>query len=246
MSSILVLLLYQKVPKRLTYPQRIHLTHQYLNNENFYIFNNILFIVFTLVGIFGTMAYSNEIFKQYNDNLFTILNESKSSRIICKISVYAFPIAQNITTIPVLCVTIAFNIKNFGIDHRNALIISIVISILGSLLFYNGNGFNQICDWSSIFITIINYMLPPIMFIKMRKITNLNTQKIVDSSQVTESTNFLMNSHDIEMMELNKTATDDKLNVLDVVERKPFKISYAMMTMTSLLCGVIIYDKLFV
>ena len=206
-----------------------------------------VFILFVLIGIFGAFAYEPQIFEKYNNNLFTILNESESAGIMGKISVYAFPIAQNITTIPVLCIIIAFNIKNFGIDYRNSLIISSVSPWIASLLFFNGDGFNSIVDWTSIFITIINFVLPPIMYIKMRNITQ---NQSLDSSLTKDSEQFLMDSHqnDVESDTLIQEidSIDNKGYVLKMLGEKPFTISYGMIITTSLLCAIIIYDKMFV
>ena len=206
-----------------------------------------VFILFVLIGIFGAFAYEPQLFEKYNNNLFTILNESESAGIMGKISVYAFPIAQNITTIPVLCIIIAFNIKNFGIDYRNSLIISSVSPWIASLLFFNGDGFNSIVDWTSIFITIINFVLPPIMYIKMKNITQ---NQSLDSSLTKDSEEFLMDSHqnDVESDTLIQEidSIDNKGYVLRMLRENPFKISYGMIITTSLLCAIIIYDKVFV
>lgn len=199
---------------------------------------SFVFILFALFGIFGAFAYEPKLFEQYNDNLFTILNESKNGNILGKISVYLFPIAQNITMIPVLVIIIAFNIKNFGINYRNSLIISSISPWIISILFFNGDGFNNICDWTSIFITIINFILPPIMYIKMKKIAMDSHQ---DNIKNVESDTLIMT--DVENQHIQD---NNKGYIFNILAQKPFQISYGMITMSALLCIIMIYDKIFV
>ena len=202
-----------------------------------------VFILFVLIGMFGGMAYSKETYNKYNDNLFTVLNESKNAGVLGKLSVYAFPIAQNITTIPVLCIIIAYNLKNFGIKYKNALIISSISPWIMSLLFFNGDGFNIICDWTSIFITIINFILPPILFILMKK----TRSQIIDSTPYSTNNEdgFLLNSHDDVEENNNKSIQLPFHQRTDILDRKPIQIAYAMIITSSLLCIIIVYDKIF-
>ncbi len=189
-----------------------------------------VFVLFILIGIFGGMAYTSQIYDKYGNNLFTVLNESEHAGVLGKLSIYMFPIAQNITTIPVLCIIIAYNIKNFGIEYKYSLIISSITPWILSLLFFNGDGFNQICDYTSIFITIINFILPPLMHMKMKIITN---QIIDDYDQ--ETAGFLQKTNDNRNVNLSNTN--------DILNKNAFIIGYSMMTLSVCLIVILIYDK---
>ena len=86
---------------------------------------------------------------------------------ISKICIYIFPIANLMSSIPVFCILVRYNLLNNGICGRKmANVVSVILPWLLSLFFYAGNLLNYLINWSSaIFFVLLNMSIPLYMYI---------------------------------------------------------------------------------
>lgn len=91
-------------------------------------------IIFTVVGIFGAFSYDH--YFDTNSNLFSKLDEKGGT--LGKATVYAFPIIQNVTSIPVFSIIIRYNLEDYGMNRKQSNLIAIVIPWVLSIFLYSG------------------------------------------------------------------------------------------------------------
>ena len=92
-----------------------------------------ILIVFLIIGIFGAFAYNYSEF----DTLFTKLDEKGGNW--GKGTVYAFPIIQNVTSIPVFSIIIRYNlVGDYKWSRTNANIVAILLPWVLSVFLYSG------------------------------------------------------------------------------------------------------------
>ncbi|CAL1134958.1 unnamed protein product [Cladocopium goreaui] len=119
-------------------------------------------VLYSLVGIIGGMAYSP--FYDTNENLFSKLNASGSR--IGQITVAAYPMLQNVTSIPVLAILIRCNLIQGGVPSSAATFIAVALPWLMSIPFYTGSGFDTIAELGGLATSsVINFMIPLMMYV---------------------------------------------------------------------------------
>merc|ERR1711920_208672 len=70
--------------------------------------------LFVAIGVFGAMSFKYSDLSGDNQSLFTVIDDFGGT--IGKVSVYLYPIIQNITSIPVFCIIIRYNLQNSGLS----------------------------------------------------------------------------------------------------------------------------------
>eukprot|EP00435_Cladocopium_sp_Y103_P035412 s3333_g9.t1 len=119
-------------------------------------------VLYSLVGIIGGMAYLP--FYDTNENLFSKLNASGSR--IGQITVAAYPMLQNVTSIPVLAILIRCNLIQGGVPSSAATFIAVALPWLMSIPFYTGSGFDTIAELGGLATSsVINFMIPLMMYV---------------------------------------------------------------------------------
>ncbi len=135
-------------------------------------------ILFCVIGILGAMSFLETDLSNDNQSLFTVIDDFGGR--IGKISVYLYPIIQNITSIPVFCIIIRYNLQNSGLTKYVSNFISILVPWLLSIPLFTGSGFTNLCDFTGIILTsVVNFILPPWLYllaIKMNVIDFSNTK----------------------------------------------------------------------
>ena len=85
---------------------------------------------------------------------------------IGKISVYLYPIIQNITSIPVFCIIIRYNLENSGMSKRISHFISVIVPWILAIPLFTGSGFTNLCDFTGIVLaSFVNFILPPYLYL---------------------------------------------------------------------------------
>ena len=117
-------------------------------------------VLYSVVGIVGGMAYPP--FYDTNENLFSKLNAGGSK--VGQATVAAYPMLQNVTSIPVLAILIRCNLIQGGLSSSIATFIAVGLPWLVSIPFYTGSGFDTIAEVGGLATSsIINFMIPLIM-----------------------------------------------------------------------------------
>lgn len=116
----------------------------------------IVCCLYTLVGIFGALAYND----WNGGNLFTKLTHSGYP--LLQATVTSYPIIQNLTTIPVLSILIKYNLSQLGITSPSLMMgISFAFPWLLGLMFYGGSGFQRVCEYGGlVFSLAVNFVVP--------------------------------------------------------------------------------------
>eukprot|EP00930_Biecheleria_cincta_P056438 TRINITY_DN42569_c0_g1_i1.p1 TRINITY_DN42569_c0_g1~~TRINITY_DN42569_c0_g1_i1.p1 ORF type:complete len:449 (+),score=62.94 TRINITY_DN42569_c0_g1_i1:83-1348(+) len=114
-------------------------------------------VVYSAIGIVGAMAFHP--YFSTDQNLFSKLNESGSQ--IARLTVAAYPILQNFTSIPVLAIFIRYNLQSFGLGPRSSLSVAFILPWVLSIPCYTGHGFDAIAAFGGLATsTVINFAVP--------------------------------------------------------------------------------------
>jgi hypothetical protein len=115
------------------------------------------------IAIFGALAYP-PFFESGND-ILTQLSQSSSGFI--RLTYYLFPIIVNLSSIPVACIIIRYNIlSNQLVSRRVANLLAIGLPWMLVIPFYGGNGFNQFIVWSGVIVTgVVNFVIPVYIYV---------------------------------------------------------------------------------
>ena len=124
-----------------------------------------MFFVFYIVGMFGAMAYPP--YYHTDQDIFDKLTNSKGSmRLTAKVTVYLEPIIQNVTSIPIFSIVIRYNLLDAGFSKWTANFWSVIFPWTVALPLFNGNGFNDLCNWAGVVLAAyVNFILPPYLYI---------------------------------------------------------------------------------
>ena len=134
------------------------------------IFVAILFIV---IGALAAMSFETDDLSNDNQSLFTVIDDFGGG--IGKISVYLYPIIQNITSIPVFCIIIRYNLQNSGTSKYIANFISVLLPWLLAIPLFTGAGFVKLCDFTGIVLgSFVNFILPPYLYLLSVKMQNVD------------------------------------------------------------------------
>lgn len=114
-------------------------------------------VVYSAIGVVGAMAFHP--YFSTAQNLFSKLNGSGSQ--VARLSVAAYPILQNFTSIPVLAIFIRYNLQSFGLGPRASLSVSLILPWVLSIACYTGHGFDAIASYGGLATsTVINFAVP--------------------------------------------------------------------------------------
>eukprot|EP01083_Nonionella_stella_P089358 249341_1 len=121
-------------------------------------------VLFCVIGIIGAMSFNYEDLSNDNQSLFTVIDDFGGR--MGQISVYLYPIIQNITSIPVFCIIIRYNLQNSGLTKYGANFISIIVPWLLCIPLFTGSGFTNLCDFTGIVLaSLVNFILPPYLYL---------------------------------------------------------------------------------
>ena len=124
-----------------------------------------------LLGIFGALAYA-PFFASGGDILAQL---QQSGSVFIRITYYLFPIMVNLSSIPVSCIIIRYNLlSNQIVSRRTANVLAIGLPWLCCVPFYGGKGFSQFIVWSGVVINgTVNFLVPVYIYIlAVRKYAN--------------------------------------------------------------------------
>ncbi|CAE7320017.1 unnamed protein product [Symbiodinium natans] len=119
-------------------------------------------VTYTVIGVIGGMAYPP--FYTTDEHLFSKLNAGGSR--LGQATVAAYPMLQNVTSIPVLAILIRSNLIQGGLSSVTATFIAVGLPWLMSIPLYTGSGFDTISEIGGLATSsIINFMVPLIMYV---------------------------------------------------------------------------------
>jgi len=116
-------------------------------------------VLYSIIGIVGSLSFGESL----QGNLFSMLNASGS--VLNRLSVTAYPILQNLTSIPVFSIFIKYNLMQLGWLQRNsATIVAFVLPWAFSIPFYRGHGFEAISNVGGLaFSSVVNFLVPVVL-----------------------------------------------------------------------------------
>lgn len=130
-------------------------------------------ILFIIIGSLGAMAFSYDDLSNDNQSLFTVIDDFGG--VIGQISVYLYPIIQNITSIPVFCIIIRYNLQNSGLTKYVSNFISVLLPWILAIPLFTGSGFTNLCDFTGIVLgSFVNFILPPYLYLLSIKMNVIN------------------------------------------------------------------------
>jgi len=126
-------------------------------------------MVYTGIGIIGGMAYKP--FYTTDENLFSKLNAGGSK--LGQVTVTAYPMLQNFTSIPVFSILIRYNLVQSGLSSGVATFIAVVVPWILSIAFYTGSGFDTISEVGGLATSsVINFIVPAALYVSARRCTS--------------------------------------------------------------------------
>jgi len=118
------------------------------------------------IGLLGAYAFD---YGPNQDLLDVIVLHSKGPlRAVSRICVYLFPAVALMSSIPVFCIIIRYNITESGIVKRKLIanFWAVVFPWILSILFYTGAGLFSVINWTSLFVNgIVNFVIPFVLYI---------------------------------------------------------------------------------
>lgn len=116
----------------------------------------IVVVLYSLLGIIGGLSLGASVY----GNLFSDLNASGST--VSRLSVIAYPILQNLTSIPVFSIFVKYNLMQMGwLDNAGATIVAFALPWACSIPLYTGRGFEEISSIGGlVFSTAVNFVVP--------------------------------------------------------------------------------------
>ncbi|CAK0875004.1 unnamed protein product [Prorocentrum cordatum] len=130
-------------------------------------------VVYTVIGIVGGMAYKP--FYTTDENLFSKLNAGGSK--LGRVTVTAYPMLQNFTSIPVFSILTRYNLVQSGLSDGMATFIAVVVPWILSIAFYTGSGFNSISEIGGLATSsVINFIVPAALYASARRYASENQQ----------------------------------------------------------------------
>eukprot|EP00928_Gymnodinium_smaydae_P048719 TRINITY_DN3261_c0_g1_i1.p1 TRINITY_DN3261_c0_g1~~TRINITY_DN3261_c0_g1_i1.p1 ORF type:complete len:603 (-),score=104.63 TRINITY_DN3261_c0_g1_i1:190-1827(-) len=119
-------------------------------------------VVYAAVGIVGGMAY--EPFYTTDENLFSKLNGGSSK--LAQMTVTAYPMLQNFTSIPVSAIMIRDNLIQSGVSGGVATFIAVGLPWILCIPCYTGSGFDTISEVGGLATSsILNFIVPVVLFV---------------------------------------------------------------------------------
>lgn len=116
-----------------------------------------LVVVYATIGIVGGLAYPP--YFETDATLFSKLNASGSRW--AQLSVIAYPMLQNFTSIPVFAVLIRYNLMQVGLSRCVSTVIAVGLPGVLSVPFYTGKGFAMISQAGGLATSsVINFIVP--------------------------------------------------------------------------------------
>jgi len=128
----------------------------------------IALALFTMIGIVCGMAFDPWYNTDESDQ--TLLNKLRqSSSDLAKVTFYLFPVVVNLTSIPVFSIMQRYNLVEEKVcGKKMANFIGVVLPWLMCIPFYTGSGFESVVNWGGIiFNSVVNFIIPPIIYIRM-------------------------------------------------------------------------------
>jgi hypothetical protein len=123
-------------------------------------------VVYTAIGVLGGLAF-REI--STDQNLFSKLNASGS--LAAEITVAAYPILQNFTSIPVMAILVRYNLQRSGLKRPLAIFVAFGVPWLLSIPFYTGRGFSEVSNIGGyITSSVVNFLVPCALALAARRI----------------------------------------------------------------------------
>merc|ERR1711920_630583 len=227
--------------------------------------------LFVAIGVFGAMSFKYSDLSGDNQSLFTVIDDFGGS--IGKISVYLYPIIQNITSIPVFCIIIRYNLQNSGLSKYISNFISIIVPWLLAVPLFTGSGFTNLCDFTGIILgSVVNFILPPYLYLlsiqmnatmthfdkrAMLPLSAIDTdeEEDDDSEKGKEKTVVDVDddevTEDVQLIEMNQQRVDDVMDV-DITKKNEIKCTWDVIVAiicilaSVILSLVVIIEKLYI
>jgi len=122
--------------------------------------------LYTLIGVVGALAFADF---GSSGNLFSKLNASGS--FVAQSTVSVYPVLQNLTSIPVFCIFMKYNMMQLGWFNRSgATMVAFLVPWLLSVPLYGGRGFEWVAELGGlVFSTAVNIIIPVALFVLARR-----------------------------------------------------------------------------
>jgi amino acid permease len=163
-------------------------------NKTIWSSTGIATIFYIAIGLFGAWAYN---FSNNEDLLDAINNNSTGAlHIISKICVYLFPAVALLSTIPVYCIIIRYNlIENKLCSKPVANFWGVIFPWIISIFFYTGAGLIVVINWASLLVNgFVNFIIPIIIYlISIKKTRNLELYQQELPLEVDQSIEKILN-----------------------------------------------------
>ena len=123
-----------------------------------------LYLALGFVGAASTLDFSG------GSDLLSLLINTDGVWTASKVAVFIFPAANCMTSIPVFCLLVRYNLVNEGwASPAVANVIGVGMPWVLSLVFYAGNQLAELVNWSAaICFALINLVIPLVLYLRQR------------------------------------------------------------------------------
>jgi len=132
-------------------------------------------VIFVVVGLVGGLAFPE--FYLGDNTLLSELHHIRmhTVQVFADISVDVYAIASNLSSIPIFCIMMRYNLIEQDImGPRAAGFVSIILPWLFSVVLYCGSGFQNVVQFAGSFTSsIVNLIIPSLLFIASQRVTDL-------------------------------------------------------------------------
>ena len=128
-------------------------------------------VIATLIYIGIGFVAASAIHIPTDSNILAVVQNYQHFSTLAVITAFVFPFALLVTTIPVSNTVIRYNLIRSGVfAPKTAFIVTLLFSWIAAIPFQTGINMDAMINWTSlIFASAVNFLLPLIMYIMMRK-----------------------------------------------------------------------------
>ncbi|TPX38009.1 hypothetical protein SmJEL517_g00004 [Synchytrium microbalum] len=119
--------------------------------------------IYISLGIIGGMSVKME----HNSNILSTISGDPTSSVLMRVTTFIFPIVVLVTSIPIYCIVIRYNLRQSGLfGPWGALGMAVIVPFVFVIPFQTGSYLNSFLNWTSlIFTSVANFWAPLLIYI---------------------------------------------------------------------------------
>jgi len=132
-------------------------------------------------GVGGSQAYNcaNNLLQVFTQSYTAPWQSNSFAATVLKASVYAFPVVCLVSSIPIFCIIIKYNLQENGFSKTMSFFWGVIFPWVASFpLVYQPNVLSQVINFTSlVFVSFTSFIVPFMLYIKLQSIQTEESEK---------------------------------------------------------------------